>query len=478
MKKTLLLIVAALLLASVSADAKSYKRGYSVNGMTEADYAALDPGSSWFYNWSSNPPGDQGNTFVNYDLDYCPMVWNTNYNVESLENSYQKYKDHIKYVLGYNEPNFFDQAHLTPAQAAADWSRFQEWALSHNLKIVSPAVNWSSWQQYNDPITWLDEFFSLLPDKGANIDYIACHFYMPTAKSVMDNIDRLKKYGKPIWLTEFCYASGNISNSAPTQNTYMIDILRALEQDPMVYRYCWFMARTGNGDWGDGINLLNRYPDTGTLTNNGYAFTYLWDFPVDFYHDPMTEFAATDYSQQSGIQVNKSTDADNFDTYKITVDDLGNGSKTEFVEYQIEFPQTGIYDLNLRGAVRSSTRVDMYWNDEKIISDQAVASTGGANQWNDVKISGLNINNETKGTLRVVPSRSMQMESLRFERVGEAAVDAINAGEMKSFCVEGNSILGADEVYSLNGVLLSGDNLQSGIYMVRCGANTSKVIIK
>lgn len=480
MKKSIILLAAAALLgASAVVQAKSDKRGYSVNSMMAVDYAALEPGSSWFYDWSLNPPSDEGNKFVDYDLEFCPMVWNANYNVEALEATYQKYKDHIKYVLGYNEPNFTDQAHLTPAQAAADWPRFQEWALSHNLKIVSPAVNWSSWQQYNDPITWLDEFFSLLPDKGEKIDYVACHFYMPNGKAVMDNIERLKKYGKPIWLTEFCYASGNISNDPATQNRYMLDILPKLEQDPMVFRYAWFMARTTNASWGDGINLLNRFPNQGTLTDNGYAFTYLWDFPTDFYHNAGEKFAAADFINQAGILVGKNTDEDQaYSDYKISVNDLGNGSKTEYVEYQLQFDKTGTYDLNLRAAVRSATKLDIFWNGTKVISDLDLTSTGGANKWGDVKISNVNIDGETKGTLRITPTRSMQISTIRFERTGEVAVETIGAEDEATISVEGNSIVGADAVYTISGTQAGSENLQPGIYIAKAGTKTSKVVIR
>lgn len=477
MKKSLVFLSAALLLASAAADAKSYKRGYSVNGMIEADYAALDPGSSWFYNWAATPPGDEGPTFVNYDLEFCPMIWNANYTIETLEATYQKYKDHIKYVLGYNEPNFTDQAHLTPAQAAADWPRFQEWALSHNLKIVSPAVNWSSWMQYNDPVKWLEEFFELLPDKGAHIDYVACHFYMPTGASVMQNIDRLKKFGKPIWLTEFCAASGDISNSPDTQNTYLLDILPLLEQDPMVYRYAWFMARTGNANW-NGINLLNRFPNAGTLTDLGYAFTYLWEFPEDFYHKPGTRFAATDFSDQSGIMVKKSTDEDaEYSDYKIMVTDFGLGAKNEYVKYQVEFTESGNYTLKMRGAIRSATSMDIYWNGD-LLSSTELTSTGGINSWGIVEIKDLNIVAPGKGVIQLVPSRSMNLESLEFVRTGDAGVDVVGSDGSADFRVDGNTITGADAVYSLSGTRLSGEGLEPGIYLVRCGSKTTKVSIQ
>lgn len=477
MKKSLILLAAVLIGVSAVAEAKSFKRGYSVNGMTEADYAALDPGASWFYNWAATPPGDEGPTFVNYDLEFCPMIWNANYSIETLESVYQKYKDHIKYVLGYNEPNFTDQAHLTPQQAAADWPRFQEWALSHNLKIVSPAVNWSSWTQYNDPVTWLEEFFSLLPDKGEKIDYVACHFYMPSGASVMSNIDRLKKFGKPIWLTEFCAASGNISNSPDTQLAYMLDIFPKLEQDPDVYRYAWFMARTGNKDW-SGINLLNYFPNQGEPTQLGYAFTYLWDFPKDYYHDATTEFAAADFMEQSGISINKSTDEDAaYEKYKIMVTDFGMGAKNEYITYQVEFKEAGTYTMKMRSAVRSATSMDVYFNGE-LVGSQQLESTGGINNWGNVELKDLRIANAGKGKLQLVPSRAMNLEALQLERTGEVAVETIGADAAATIRVDGNSIIGADAVYTISGTQAGSENLQPGIYIAKAGTKTSKVVIR
>lgn len=478
MKKSLLLLSAALIGVSAAGFARSEKRGYSVNSMMEVDYAALEPGARWFYDWGANPPSDEGPTFMNFDLEFCPMVWNTNYSVETLDAMYAKYGSHVKYVLGYNEPNFTDQAHLTPQQAAADWPRFQNWALSKGLKIVSPAVNWSAWQQYNDPVTWLEEFFDLLPDKGANIDYVACHFYVPTAESLMGNVERLKKFGKPIWVTEYCAASGSISNSATTQMTYMLHALKALEQDPDVFRYAWFMARTGNTSW-DAINLLQRFPNQGNLTQLGYAFTYMWDFPVDFYHNPLEAFRAVDFSSMNGIQVAAiPAEMPLADEYKIAVDDLGNGAKNEYVEYQLNFAQAGTYDLDIVAGIRSNTSIELYWNGQKALDLQPLEGTGGVGKYASRKISGVNIPEAGKGILRVVPSRSMQLSQLKFTRTGDAGVESINGDNAQDFTVEGNTIAGAGvEVYTLSGLKVAPENLAAGIYLVRQNGKVKKVQI-
>ncbi len=478
MKKSIILLSAAILGASAWAATKSDKRGFSVNSMTEIDYIALEPGGSWFYDWSTNPPGDEGPTFMNHDLEFCPMVWNTNYTVERLEEVYEKYGSHIKYVLGYNEPNFTDQAHLTPAQAAADWPRFQEWALSHNLKIVSPAVNWSSWSQYNDPVKWLEEFFSLLPDKGEKIDYVACHFYVPTAESLMQNVDRLKKFGKPIWVTEYCAASGNISNSTATQMSYMLNTLKALEQDPDVFRYAWFMARTSNKDW-NAINLLNSFPNHGTLTNLGYAFTYMWTFPQDYFHNPLEQFRAVDYSAMFGVSVIPlPKDHPLFDDYKICIDDFGNGSKTEYIDWQMEFAESGSYDLDINAAVRTNTAIDIYWNNTLVLANYALETTGGAGNFDNRKVSGVNIPESGKGTLRIAPSRSMQLVSLKMTRTGDVSVEGIENDESISIRVEGNSIIGADAVFTMSGVQVNAENLAPGLYIAKCGTKASRIAVR
>lgn len=469
----------------MTADGKSFKRGVGVNSMFNADYEALAPGVSWFYNWANLPPTTDINPpygdFPQLGMDFIPMCWNRNYSLENIANYLSSHPE-TKYLLGYNEPNFIDQAHLTPAEAAEDWPKIQQFAKEHSLKLVSPAVNWSGWAQYNDPCTWLDEFFALLPDKGAGIDYIACHFYVPGVASIKENIARLKKYGKPIWLTEFCAATGNISNDPSTQMKYMTEVVQYLEQDPDVFRYAWFMARTNNTSWGAGINLLQAFPNQGHLTDLGKVFVYMSDFNPDTYYGINTRIAASDYIDQHGAVLAPSTDSENLSEVPLQIGDFGNNTSTSFVEYNIDVPKAGAYDIKLRYGSSNKQTISVYANDEPVVDNYTLKGTGGVGSWTEENIPVTLKAGRQKLKFERAPKTGInvrRMEIHYFTIVNSTAIDDVTADAREYFEVEGNSIVsdGSVRVYTLQGVEVGCDNLAEGFYIVATPAGSVKIRI-
>ena len=76
---------------------------------------------------------------------------------------------------------------------------------------------------------------------------------------------KLKKYNKPIWLTEFACADGG--PYTPDQvKTYALQAINYLEHEPTIFRYSWFTGR-----WPDpsGISLLGG---DGQLTDLGQLY--------------------------------------------------------------------------------------------------------------------------------------------------------------------------------------------------------------
>jgi len=227
------------------------------------DMALLQSGTagiSWFYNWGPAPDNDILPAFRASGLEFCPMAWNTGYNIERIT-TFSSNHPNTRYLLAYNEPNFRHQAALTPQAAANDWSRFRNTALNAKpggLRIVSPAMNFSGGGEelptppgipagrWNSPYNWLDDFFAAIgPAQTAEIEAISVHTYPWWASAVKGILHDYKRYGKPIWLTEFC-GWEDLQNRTPNwqlQAEYMSMVLVYLEMDPDVHRYAWYLPK-------------------------------------------------------------------------------------------------------------------------------------------------------------------------------------------------------------------------------------------
>jgi len=260
-------LLLALGCASLPADAS--KRGFGGDLQDSADVKAAAP-FGWYYNWGQQPAAGAGN--VADTIDYVPMVWNASYDEAALV-AYLSAHPRVKFLLGFNEPNFRSQANMTPSQAAAAWPRLQAIADRFKLTLVGPAVNFASagdtvtenGVQYTDPVKWYEDFFAAC--KGCRVDHIAIHGYFDNAAALPWFIGLFDKFNKPIWLTEF---NQSPSYSMASQMQFMREAIPVLEKDPRIFRYGWFLARSGQ----DNTNLFaNGQP--GVLTELGKLYASL-----------------------------------------------------------------------------------------------------------------------------------------------------------------------------------------------------------
>lgn len=234
--------------AKSSIIAKSQKRGIAYDLASPEDLAVLSTGVSWWYNW-----GTRANTKVpanyqtQYTMDYYPMLWNGNFNGTDVENFLQN-NPSIKYILVLNEPNLTDQANLSPAKAAELWPRYEAIAAHVGVKIVGPAMTWGTMTDYRDPVVWLDAFYAAYRAANNNrdpqIDYLAFHWY---DYGLGGQLDRLTKYGKPFWVTEFAnwhsQQDGAQIDTLAKQMTQMTELVATCEDRADVFRYAWFIGR-------------------------------------------------------------------------------------------------------------------------------------------------------------------------------------------------------------------------------------------
>jgi len=367
---------------------RSAKRGVSFNFGTlpDTDIPLLGDAVCWSYDWSNRLPSSTTEAFFReYEMDWCPMAWNGNYSSDNIR-TWKREHPEAQYILAFNEPNLTDQARMTPAEAAALWPDLVALAKETGMKLISPAMNYGTLEGYHDPIVWLDEFFAQPGVSLDDIAGIAVHCYMPSAGSVKNFIDMFEKYGKPVWLTEFC--NGNSNNiSATTQLHYMCETLNMLEAHPNVFRYAWFMPRGSfNSRWNN--NLLTSSAPFG-LTDLGKVFVNFSTFDGSIFYGPGDIIPAEQYISASGkVHLAPSTDGG--------ILDISELCKDAYVEYQLDMPDAGTRRLTLRFQTYMESSLAVSVNGTQIAA-KTLASTEKA--W---KTAGFDIDLPAgKSTLRL-----------------------------------------------------------------------------
>lgn len=389
--------------SKVTSMPRSPKRGVSYSfALPDIDMPLLGNHISWFYNWGTAISDDLNTIAKQYEVDYFPMAWNGAFNADNIR-AYKAANPNCEYILAFNEPNLTDQANMTPTQAAAEWPKLKNLATELNLKIVSPAMNYGTLANYSDPIVWLDEFFTLVPLE--DIDAIAIHCYMGNASSLKSYVERFKKYGKPIWMTEFC-AWENFIVNATAQMNFMSEAIQYMEQEPMVARYAWFIPRTsGAVDSYPYMQLLTK-SDPFELTPLGKVFNNISSCNKAIYakSDEIIEaeyFTSSNISDMIG-QPGFSTPAH----LHPTSDPNGGGLEicdfygTKWFDYQIELTKTQTYTFILRYAARENAVLRLSVDGAQAI-DLPLPSTGADTQWLTLRQE-LQLT-EGKHTLRIEP---------------------------------------------------------------------------
>ncbi len=370
--KNIFLATAALALAAgtFSADAKSFKRGVGENSFNRVEEIdAIRPGSSWFYNWANTPSSNVTNV-PDADFEFVPMCWNANYNADNIRN-YCKAHPETKYLLGFNEPNFKNQANMTPEVAAAAWPAVQALAKELGLQLVGPAVNYSPDGEENNPYTWYAKFVNLV-GKDA-FDFIAIHNYSGGTSGMKEMIDKFYDlYGKQIWLTEFCNWPGTTTITPASQIASMVAQLEYLEKSDHVYRYAWFKAK-GSPTTSPAYALLVPKNGAGEreLSEQGKVYTYMTDFDASVYHSTTEMVPATEYINSQSLVLGSSYDAQNTKPIEITQFSAG-----AYADYQFDVAEAGAYTLTLRvSGMGEPTRFDPTVGIYSVDNDGKVLST-------------------------------------------------------------------------------------------------------
>lgn len=471
------LLISAVLMgcASPLLMAKSDKRGVSESSFQyNAQLEALEPGVTWYYNWG-NAPGSR--LVDNDDLEYIPMCWSDAYSADKIRD-YVKTHPKVKYLLGFNEPNFTNQADLTPAEAAAVWPAVKSLADELGLELIAPALNYSPNPPYQDPLKWMDEFVALVGLDA--FDYLAVHAYggFGVLKQLATNFHN--RYGeKEVWVTEFCLwpDEGNANSyvAPSSQIASMIETVQWLEQTPWIKRYAWFKA-IGNSSASTGPNyglLLSGKGETPReLSEQGKVYVYMSNFSLDVFHDVNVPFPAADYVNQSGSLLGGSNDSDC--GLPIEISQFNNGA---MVDYQFDVPQAGSYKLVLKASgygepTRFDPQLAVYsvnadGTTTELLARQSLTLPNSETEYKEIALP-LTLQ-AGRQTIRLQDVDKWSPSGIRISTItlaDDAGVDGVIADSVDSQAPV--------NVYSLQGILLRQgvlpaealDNLPAGTYIV------------
>lgn len=481
--------------------ARSPKRGIcwdeKTQPLTDAPVEKMLPGVSWLYTWGEKPVGEPARLGTGDGIAFVPMAWGRNFDGQALRQYIGAHKS-VKYLLGFNEPNFAAQSALTPAEAAALWPRLEKIASDYGLKLVAPALNFTGesvggrvWGVYD----WLDEFIRVYKEKNRRLpvmDCLALHCYMNWYSATMwfvndyfysdifkdgndtryPNIVEMLRAAQQatghyprMMLTEFCSWEGDkdgFTTNVENQIDQMTQRVQKLEQSPLVEGYAWFMANSDAAQYPYMSVFQNNIPDS-PLGMLGTVYVHMSAFDRDKYYTPGETIQAKDYvdATTDGNIVRLRPNREWGSDLPLTVQLSPYSAAT----YQIDVPSSGTYTFTLH-ARTTSARLGV--RAAGATRDTEVELTGHPAQWTDYTFT-LYLQ-PGKSTIRFsnLSAETIQFNSWSYGRPG--SVDDITASAADTPCA----------VYTLQGIRLgcsapsSPLSLDRGLYLLVYPDGTSR----
>lgn len=432
---------------------KSKKRGLGYGTHSVEDLAVISKGISWWYNWSYSPDLAVKDVYQQYGVEFVPMAWNGNFNDQAMRAYIAAHPD-VKYILAFNEPNFIDQANMTPSQAVAQWPRLEAIANEFGLKIVSVAMNYcgncvtENGTTYYSPFDYFDDFFRLCPT--CKVDAISIHAYMPDVNGVEWYVNEFKKYGKPIWMTEF--SAWETVKTLDDQKRMLIQVVDSFENNADMQRYAWFTGRRN----GHPFNGLFDYRQSGVLAELGNIYVNMPVHGDSSVHTLPKLVQAENYAARNGIRVEETKDVSGF----LNLSDVAAG---EWVEYNVTGSAAN-YDLNLRVASEASGTINVLVDGvQKAVIN--VSSTGGLQTWATVN-SQLAL---TAGAhkLRLVFNQAIHVNWLKFT-VASASSSSVATSSSRS----SSSVVISSSSRSSSSVTISSSSKNSSSSSVKSSSSS------
>ena len=338
-------VLAQTQIVNCDAPVQSRKRGIGVNTMSAADFRALAPGVSWFYDWGVNNwtvPSDAA-------MSYIPMAWNGTSGFQTSLTSYLASGNRPWRVFALNEPNLKGQAFMNPSDSATTFKQVKAICDPYNIPVIAPhmAIGTAT----ADSITAYD------PIMGSNYVYTtqwpyidAFRYYCGSTTPAGVSSHSYSGYGEitwllstmhtdyptqTVWLTEFC--NWNDTSDAAVLAT-LIPAVDYCERMPWVEGYAWFMSRISG-------NLYNSLLNTssGVLTPAGQAYIQMPVHQTNLFYRIPGRLQAERYVTMNNMNIAPTTDTNG-------LADMIASAASGSVDYNIQVDVAGSYPLNFRVA--------------------------------------------------------------------------------------------------------------------------------
>ncbi|HVU09407.1 MAG TPA: glycosyl hydrolase [Verrucomicrobiae bacterium] len=335
-------------IVNCDAPIQSRKRGIACNALSAADFEALAPGISWYYNWGATPltkPAD-------VTMDFIPMAWNGNSSFQTQIASYLAAGNRPWRVFALNEPNLAGQAFMTPSNSAMTFLQVKAICDPYNIPVIAPHMAIGS--ATADSITAYD------PIQGSNVTYTyqepflsAFLYYCGATPPAGMSTHSYGGYGEitwilgtmhtdfptqKIWLTEFNPSS---ESPAPTNDAMVLaNLIPAVdycERTPWVEGYSWFKERIS----GDSHNSL--LGSSGVLTAAGQAYVQMPVHDTNLYYRIPGRLQAERYVALNQMNIAPTTDVDG-------LADMTTTATGASLDYNIQVDSPGNYLVNFRVA--------------------------------------------------------------------------------------------------------------------------------
>lgn len=340
---------------------QSYKRGICENHLDQADFRALAPGVSWYYNWHYEtkdiPPSDVA-------MEYIPMAWGDRQDsIDGLDHYLQGASKKPRVVLAINEPNLKGQAFISPEQTADLYKRIKAVADKYQLAAVGPNMSLGSPTDgsikamdpienkevtYTFMVPFLKAFYFFLHN-DAQPPALGLHTYGSIGEMKWAVETMHKEFNCPIWVTEYAEWHASDDNA---ERDYLIQATDFLERTPYVQGYAWFKERvSGNRK----ISILEDEP--GKLTPLGQVYINMPPHDPNLYFRIPGKLSGGRYAalDQGDILANSHND--------ILVTSNAAGATAD---YNLQVDSAGAYKVSLRAL--GAGKIDLMEKDQVLAS--------------------------------------------------------------------------------------------------------------